>query len=100
MGADAPRAELLVRLRCGAAGDAGALPRMLDDHERACRAELAQIRAEAACDGDALLERLAREQRRLGVEARLAWVGYAREQLREAGAEEVCASQREQVPAA
>ena len=100
MGPDASRAELLVRLRCGAAHDAGALPRMLDDHERACLDELVQIGAEAARDGDALFDRLTREQRRLGVEARLAWVGYAREQLRAAEVEDVGASQREQVPAA
>lgn len=81
MGPDAPRAELLVRLRCAAALDAGTLARMLDAHEQACREELARIDADARA-GDALAERLVREQQRLGVTARLAWVDYARAQLR------------------
>lgn len=82
MGPDATRAELLVRLRCAAALDASALTRMLDAHELACREELARIEASAGA-ADALVERLAREQQRLGVAARLAWVDYARRQLRE-----------------
>lgn len=82
MGPDATRAELLVRLRCAAALDAGALTRMLDAHEQACREELARIDADAGA-ADALADRLAREQQRLGVTARLAWVDYARRELRE-----------------
>ncbi|MFL5818351.1 MAG: PadR family transcriptional regulator, partial [Conexibacter sp.] len=36
MSADPSRAELLVRLQCGAARDADALLQMLDEHEQAC----------------------------------------------------------------
>lgn len=79
MGAEPTRAELLVRLRCAGGHDAGALARMLDAHELACRDELRRIAGGAR--PAALAELLAREQRRLGVEARLAWVAYARRQL-------------------
>lgn len=80
MGADASRAELLVRLRCATTAGADALPRLLDAHERACREELGRL--EAGGDGEtALADRLAREQLRIGVAARLAWVDYARGQL-------------------
>jgi DNA-binding PadR family transcriptional regulator len=75
-------AELLVRLQCVAAGDAGALSTMLDAHERACRDELRRIGDETPGDlgaaADALVERLAREERRLGIQARLTWIDYAR----------------------
>lgn len=82
MGPEPSRAELLVRLRCAGAHDAGALARMLDAHELACRDELRRI-ADGAHPA-ALAELLAREQRRLVVEARLSWIDYARRQLRAA----------------
>jgi DNA-binding PadR family transcriptional regulator len=85
MGADPSRAELLVRLQCVAARDADALLGMLDGYEQACLDELGRIgeQAPVAAD-DSLVERLAREERRLGVQARLMWIDYARRQLREA----------------
>lgn len=80
MAPDASRAELLVRLRCATAPGAAALPHLLDAHERACRAELGRLEHDR---DDALAERLAREQLRLSLAARLAWVAYARRQLGE-----------------
>ncbi|HET6448139.1 MAG TPA: helix-turn-helix transcriptional regulator [Conexibacter sp.] len=87
MAAEPSRAELLVRLQCGAARDNGALLALLDGHERACLDQLEHIADEAparlAGDDDALVERLAREERRLGIQARLMWIDYARKQLRQ-----------------
>jgi DNA-binding PadR family transcriptional regulator len=99
MGADPPRAELLLRLRCGAAEERDALARMLDAHERACREELGRLGDAGAAAGQ-LVERLAREQRRLGVEARLAWVDYARRQLREAAPADAPPARRERLAVA
>lgn len=86
LSADPSRAELLVRLQCTAARDADALLKMLDDHEQACLDELGRLGAEAPATptaaGDALVERLALEERRLGIQARLAWIHYARRELR------------------
>lgn len=81
MAAEPSRAELLVRLQCSRADDVGALMAMLDGHERACLDELRRIGDDAA---GTLVERLAREERRLGIQARLTWIDYARRQLREA----------------
>lgn len=88
MGADPSRAEFLVRLQCAASQDTDALLLMLDGYERACLDELGRIGAEAA-EGDGghahvgrLVERLAREDRRLGIQARLTWIEFARQQLR------------------
>ncbi len=83
MGADPSRAELLVRLQCVAARDTGALLRMLDDHEQACLEELGRIGAGTPrAPDDSLVERLALEERRLGIQARLMWIDYARHELR------------------
>ena len=86
MGADPSPAELLVRLQCVAVRDAEALLRMLDDHEQACLDELGRIGAGAPGSGraadDSLVERLALEERRLGIQARLLWIDYARHELR------------------
>ena len=80
--ADPPPAELLVRLQCVAARDAGALLRMLDGYEATCLDELGRLGdAVRAAAGDALLERLALEERRLGVQARLRWIDFARREL-------------------
>jgi len=82
IGADPSRAELLVRLQCVAARDAAALLRMLDGYETTCLGELGRLGgAVRAVAGDALLERLALEERRLGVQARLRWIDYARREL-------------------
>jgi DNA-binding PadR family transcriptional regulator len=86
MGAALSPAELLVRLRCVAVRDAEALLHMLDDHEQACLDELGRLGAGAAGSGraahDSLVERLALEERRLGIQARLLWIDYARHELR------------------
>jgi DNA-binding PadR family transcriptional regulator len=79
MGADASRAELLVRLQCTGSRDVGALVRMLDGHERACLDELGRSDA-----GETLVERLALEERRLRIQAQLMWIDYARRELHEA----------------
>lgn len=82
VGADPSRAELLVRLHCVAARDGTALPRMLDDYEASCLDELGRLGgAVQAAAGDALLDRLALEERRLGVQARLRWIRFARREL-------------------
>ena len=82
LGADPSRVELLVRLQCVAARDAGALPRMLDGYEASCRDELGRLGGAVRAAGpDALLERLALEERRLGMQARLRWIDYARREL-------------------
>ena len=86
MAAEPSRAELLVRLQCVRADGVDALLAMLDAHERACAEGLRRI-GDAAPDRtgapDSLVERLAREERRLGIQARLLWIDYARKQLRE-----------------
>jgi DNA-binding PadR family transcriptional regulator len=91
IGADPTRAELLVRLRCVASRDAEAL-QMLDGYEQACLDELGRLGGTAPAAGaqrsGSLLERLALEERRLGIQARLMWVEYARKELREAAAED------------
>lgn len=82
IGADPSRAELLVRVQCIAARDADALLRMLDGYEATCLDELGRLGgAVRATAGDALLERLALEERRLGVQARLRWIDFARREL-------------------
>lgn len=85
MAAEPSRAELLVRLQCVGADGIDALLAMLDGHEQACVEQLRQI-GDAAPDRtgapDSLVERLAREERRLGIQARLMWIDYARKQLR------------------
>jgi len=85
MSADPSRAELLVRLQCVAARDTDALLRMLDEHEQACLDELGRIPERPRAADDSLVERLALEERRLGIQARLLWVDYARHELRAAG---------------
>jgi DNA-binding PadR family transcriptional regulator len=86
MGADSSRAELLVRLQCVAARDMEALLHMLDDHEQACLEELGRIGAGTPrASENSLVERLALEERRLGIQARLMWIDYARHELRAAG---------------
>jgi DNA-binding PadR family transcriptional regulator len=91
MSADPSRAELLVRLQCVAAHDSGALLEMLDGYEQACLDELGRLGGDApathAVASGSLLERLALEDRRLGIQARLMWIGYARQELREAAGE-------------
>jgi DNA-binding PadR family transcriptional regulator len=90
IGADPSRAEFLVRLQCAASKDAAALLGMLELYERACLDELSRISAAGQQqDGDGrparetLVERLALEDRRLSLQARLTWIGFAREQLRD-----------------
>lgn len=89
--ADPSRAELLVRLQCAAAGDSGSLLEMLDGYEQACLDELGRIGGEAptprAAASRSLLERLALEERRLGIQARLMWIDYARQELRDGAGE-------------
>jgi DNA-binding PadR family transcriptional regulator len=82
MSADPSRAELLLRLQCVAAGDAGALLRLLDGHEQACLDELGQMSQRPQAADDSLVGRLALEERRLAIQARLLWVDYARRELR------------------
>ncbi|MGB2710237.1 MAG: PadR family transcriptional regulator [Conexibacter sp.] len=85
MSADPSRAEFLVRLQCAASRDADALLRMLDGYEHACLDELGQIATDRRTESDQhvrLVERLALEDRRLGLQARLAWIDFARQQLR------------------
>jgi DNA-binding PadR family transcriptional regulator len=83
MSADPSRAELLLRLQCVATRDGEALLRMLDDHEQACLDELGRMPEPPRASGASLVERLAREERRLAIQARLLWVDYARHELRE-----------------
>ena len=88
MGADPSRAEFLVRLQCTVSQNTDALLEMLDGYERACLDELGRIGAETDEDDgphahlSRLVERLAREDRRLGIQARLTWIEFARQQLR------------------
>jgi DNA-binding PadR family transcriptional regulator len=92
--ADPSRAELLVRLQCaggGAARDTDALLATLNGYEQACLDELGRIGGEApgerSAASDLLLERLVVEERRLGIQARLMWIDYARRELRRAAGE-------------
>ncbi len=91
MSAEPSRAELLVRLQCAGGRAEGALLQLLDGHEQACLDELGRIGRDAsdapATASDALVERLALEDRRLGIQARLLWIDYARRQLRDATGE-------------
>lgn len=86
MEAEPTRAELIVRLQSVGADGVDALLAMLDRHEQACVEQLRRI-GDAAPDRtgtpDALVERLAREEQRLGIQARLMWIDYARMTLRE-----------------
>lgn len=81
------RAEFLVRLQCAASREADALVRLLDGYEHACLDELARIGTHAQPAGEGgeqpgtLVERLALEDRRLGLQARLTWIQYARQEL-------------------
>ena len=86
MGPDPSRAEFLVRLQCAASKDADTLLRMLDGYEHACLDELSRLATDAPPDGEAapagtLVELLALEDRRLGLQARLTWIDFARQQL-------------------
>ena len=87
MNADPSRAEFLVRLQCAISKNADALMQLLDGYEHACLDELARIDPEPPAGDDGteltlLVERLALEDRRLGVQARLTWIEFARQQLR------------------
>jgi DNA-binding PadR family transcriptional regulator len=85
MSADPSRAEFLVRLQCVASRDAEELLEMLGGYEHACLDELGRLGADASTTGGrshTLLERLALEDRRLGIQARLIWIEFARRQLR------------------
>jgi DNA-binding PadR family transcriptional regulator len=87
MNADPSRAEFLVRLQCAISKDTDALMQLLDGYENACLDELGRIGPYALDDGEAaalgrLVERLALEDRRLGLQARLTWIEFARQQLR------------------
>jgi len=91
MGPDPSRAEFLVRLQCAASKDSEALLRMLDGYENACLDELGRIAlVPPSLDGPPqpvpLVERLALEDRRLGLQARLMWIDFARQQLRSVAA--------------
>jgi DNA-binding PadR family transcriptional regulator len=84
--ADPSRAEFLVRLQCAVSEDAAALLCLLEEYEHACLDELALIGADRRSGADAkvvdLVEQLALEDRRLGLQARLTWIEFAREQLK------------------
>lgn len=86
LSADASRAELLMRLQCMATRDIDALLQTLDEHEHACLDELGRIGSSAparpGAPASSLVERLALEERRLGIQARLMWIDYARHELR------------------
>lgn len=87
MGADPSRAEFLVRLQCAVTRDAEAILQLLDGYEEACLRELGHIGAPGiASDGAAyrrsLVELLTIEDRRLGIQARLMWIDFARQHLR------------------
>jgi DNA-binding PadR family transcriptional regulator len=87
MGPDPTRAEFLVRLQCAGSKEGVGLLAMLESYERACLDELSRIAVatpadEAAAPLGTLVERLALEDRRLGLQARLMWIDFARQQLR------------------
>lgn len=84
MSPDPSRAEFLVRLQCAASRDAETLLAMLEVYEHACLEELGRLgAAEATPALGALVERLALEDRRLALQARLSWIDFARQHLRE-----------------
>lgn len=89
MSAEPSRAELLLRLHCVAARDAEGLQEMLNAHERACLDQLRRLGGReggstvSGAAADSLLERLALEEQRLCIQARLLWVDYARRELRQ-----------------
>lgn len=92
MNPDPSRAEFLVRLQCAVSKDTDALLRLLDGYEHACLDELGRIGADARNGSEAaqlgrLVERLALEDRRLGLQARLTWIEFARQELRGVAAE-------------
>lgn len=98
MSADPSRAELLVRLQCVASQDADTLLQMLDGYEQACLDELGRLRGDAppprTTAGASLLDRLVLEERRLGIQARLMWIDYTRQELREAVGEHATSAGR------
>jgi DNA-binding PadR family transcriptional regulator len=85
IGPDPSRAEFLVRLQCAVMRDAEAILQMLDSYEDACLQELCRIGGTTG-DGTphrrSLIELLATEDRRLGIQARLMWIDFARQHLR------------------
>jgi DNA-binding PadR family transcriptional regulator len=90
MGPDPSRAEFLVRLQCAASRDAETLLGMLELYEHACLDEVSRLGRTPEAAGEAaqlgtLLERLALEDRRLTLQARLSWIDFARQQIRGAG---------------
>jgi DNA-binding PadR family transcriptional regulator len=86
MSPDPTRAEFLVRLQCAASKDTDALLRMLDGYEHACLDELGRLThgADEVSQPGTLVELLALEDRRLGIQARLTWIDFARQHLRTA----------------
>jgi DNA-binding PadR family transcriptional regulator len=86
MSPDPTRAEFLVRLQCAASKDSEALLRMLDGYENACLDELGRLThgGDEIAQIGTLVELLALEDRRLGIQARLTWIDFARQQLRSA----------------
>jgi DNA-binding PadR family transcriptional regulator len=91
MGPDPSRAEFLVRLQSAASRDTETLLAMLDIYEHACLEELGRLaampnppRSSEAPQLGTLVERLALEDRRLTLQARLSWIDFARQQIRSA----------------
>jgi DNA-binding PadR family transcriptional regulator len=88
IGPDPSRAEFLVRLQCAVSKDAAALLRMLDGYEHACLDELGRLALDCVSSPERhtpaglVVERLALEDRRLMLQARLSWIDFARQQLR------------------
>jgi DNA-binding PadR family transcriptional regulator len=80
MGSDPSREELLIRLHFGDASD-DAMRELLRLHAGACLEELERIGGAQACTR---AERLVKEDRRLAVQARLAWIDFALAELRAA----------------
>ncbi|MFL5816605.1 MAG: hypothetical protein ACJ76L_03290, partial [Conexibacter sp.] len=58
---------------------------MLDELELACLDELGRMPERPQATDDSLVERLALEERRLCIQARLLWIDYARHELRAGG---------------
>lgn len=89
MGPDPSRAEFLVRLQSAASRDSETLLAMLEVYEHACLEELGRLaatpsprRGGTAPQLGTLVERLALEDRRLTLQARLSWIDFARQQIR------------------